>query len=229
MLAGYWFYNAHNVQVWNISDGTHVARYMGHQQALAACCFHPSDPYRVFTGTDKVERNFALQSWDYRDHPFQKNLPHSKPPCVAIPVKAGNEVSKIFNAIHDKPSTANVAPKEPLEVKQAKRAVKPDPKKDKSKVKKSLLPCTSNMLVNSPHSQLSDELQFLVDAKPMELTGQTHIQNGNTPALEDDSTSELGDSVDFKVKDTSLHLGLLGTRKNCRKQLEFESTYCIKY
>jgi len=211
---------------------------MQHQQRLVACCFHPTHPYQVITASDELERDFALQIWDYRDHPFRKNLPRSKPQCVAVPIKAANEVSKILTSIQEKTlmnngitsggASGNEKKSSSCGSKPVRAGVSSSTESDavvtvvKPKKTKTLLQATSNSLINCPNVNFIDEIQYLMEGKPL---GSNSIGlnggEGDSETTNQDGNSEPTENP--KPIDPTLHLGLLESRDKCRKQLEFES------
>lgn len=207
-----------------MEDGSHIARYMEHQQRLVACCFHPSDQFKLITVSDELTRDFSIHVWDYRQHPFRKNLPKIAKPSDQTsvpPVKAASDSKvpeKDMNGTKEHNNDEEgegLVVKNQGEIHNIASVGKPATKtKSKSKSKRknnsgALLPITSNALINAKHS-ICDELRYIVDKIPFQ------------PEKKEENEVE---GADESVIDPMLHLGLLGSVDDCIQQIKVERTY----
>lgn len=174
---------------------------MEHQHRLVACCFHPTDPFKVISVSDEMSSDFSVQVWDYRQHPFRRSLPKA-PGCKPVqPIKAANETIRRL---------ADEGQFQQVEIKEYKDKIQLGGKAAPTKKPKpkSLLPLTSNGLINSKCA-ITEELMYLVDKK----VTKTSAENGHQDAKGAESLPEK----------PSVYLGVLGSPEDCVKMLQVES------
>jgi hypothetical protein len=191
---------------------------MEHQHRLVACCFHPTDPFKVISVSDEQSSDFSVHFWDYRDHPFRRSAPKAPGCKPAQAIKAANETIRSLleegGAAASSSSSQQVVEikdhKDKIQHVKSASATTSSSSFKKSKPK-ALLPLTSNGIINSKCS-ITDELMHLVDKKPVII-----LENGEQPQEQQPQQPHVQEA-----NHPSVYLGVLGTPEDCVKMLQVE-------